>query len=644
MAKKVEERVRVTRTSAEIGDARVAALRELVPEAAGERGIDWERLRTAFGVVIDERPDRYRFEWAGKRDAIANLQQPSTATLVPVPKESINFDATHHVFIEGENLEVLKLLYKPYSGRVKMIYIDPPYNTGNDFIYRDDYSRPLEAYLEQTGQNEARPADSRDAAERAARTGRLHSDWLSMMYPRLFLARQLLRDDGVIFVSIDDHEVHHLRLLMNEIFGEENFLATFVRRRRMATGMRGEPVSPDHEYVVAYARFGPTVALFGQERRVEDYPYEDEQGRYRSTDLTVGMTREMRPKQWYAVTNPTSRAEYWPPDGRVWRFQPSVMSEHIRTGNIIWPEDLAESRMTRPRFKTRFDPGGEATVPISTWIDTKDEGDEDESCEVLVAGLNQEGTRELREVLGAQVLEYPKPVSLVAALVRLATRAEDIVLDFFAGSGTTAEAVVRCNEEDGGSRQFIIVQLPETTDPQSGARQAGFHTISAIGRERVRRVVTSLEQASSGQNDLYERHGDRGMAAYELAPSCFRAWVPTESPNAEGLIEALGLFADPLRDGWQPVDVITEVAIKEAGFGLNPRIEPLQAITTNTVYRVADRDRERHFHICLDDRLDPQTPKALGLHGDTDLFVCRDVAVDDTLAANLALQCRLRTI
>lgn len=397
-------REKVARTSAPIVEDRLAALKELVPDAFGEAGVDWEKVRAVLGASIDDRPDRYRFEWAGKRDAIALLQKPSAATLVPVPDDSVSFDSTQHLFIEGENLEVLKLLYKPYAGRVKMIYIDPPYNTGSDFIYRDDYSRPLEAYLELTGQQEARQADARDESGRAAHTGRIHSDWLSMMYPRLFLARQLLREDGLIFVSIDDNEVHHLRMLMNEVFGEENFVATFVRRRRMATGMRGEPVSPDHEYVIAYARSAATVRLYGLERKEEDYPFVDSRGQYRSTDLTVGMTREMRPNQWYAIVHPRTGTDYWPPEGRVWRFQRSVMDGHIRDGNIIWPEDEPERRLKRPRFKTRYEPEGEQTgsVPLSTWIDSTggDDVEVDNDTLVLVAGLNQEGTKELRDLLG----------------------------------------------------------------------------------------------------------------------------------------------------------------------------------------------------------------------------------------------------
>ena len=367
---------------------RIQALRGLLPEAFSEGRIDFEKLRAALGEILDDSPERYAFSWAGKRDALRLLQTPTRATLVPCPEESLSLRApigakqsphsqetaasgkeaipsstgdrrageaparddmqSNNIFIEGDNLEALKLLYKPYFGRIKMIYIDPPYNTGNDFIYPDDYSDPLGRYLELTGQQDT---EGNLLTSNPETSGRYHSAWLSMMYPRLFLARQLLREDGVIFVSIDDHEVHNLRLLMNEIFGEENFVATFVRRRRMATGMRGEPVSPDHEYVIAFARSSSDIRLFGTASEESDFIYEDTKGKYRSTDLTVGMTKDMRPNQYYPITYPQTKEQYWPPENRVWRFQPSTMSNHIDDDNIIWPSSLSERNLTRPRFK-----------------------------------------------------------------------------------------------------------------------------------------------------------------------------------------------------------------------------------------------------------------------------------------------------
>lgn len=259
----------VAKTTPDLKREQVERLTRLFPEAVTEGAVDFDQLCATLGDLDAlAGSDAYTFTWAGKQDAFRAIQTPSAATLRPAFAESINFEDTRHIFIEGENLEVLKLLYKSYFGQVKLIYIDPPYNTGNDFVYRDDYREPARAYLEKTGQVDA---EGNLLTSNPETSGRYHSDWLTMMYPRLFLARQLLRDDGVILISIDDHEIHNLRLLMNEIFGEENYVATFVRRRRMASGMRDEPVLPDHEYVLAYARSREKVRLFGTPPNKEDW-------------------------------------------------------------------------------------------------------------------------------------------------------------------------------------------------------------------------------------------------------------------------------------------------------------------------------------------------------------------------------------
>lgn len=620
---------------------RVLTLRSSFPDAFVEGRVDFERLRAALGDVVDTSPERYTFSWAGRRDAIRLLQMPSRATLVSVPQESVNFDGTRHIFIEGDNLEALKLLYKSYYGRVKMIYIDPPYNTGNDFIYRDDYADPLSAYLAMTGQVDV---SGNLLTSNPETSGRYHSAWLSMMYPRLFLGRQLLREDGVLFVSIDDHEIYNLRMILNEIFGEENFLATLVRKRRMATGMRDEPVSSDHEYVVAYARSIERVRLFGGLLDESSYPFEDAQGKYRSTDLTVGMTKEMRPKQYYALSNPKSGKEYTPPDGRVWRFQPSTMENHVRADNIIWPEDQPGAKLTRPRFKTRFQKGNEQTKPVSTWIERQESDEVDSETNVLSAGMNLEGTKELRDLLGAQVVEYPKPVSLLKALVTLGAGVNDIVLDFFAGSATTGHAVLDLNREDGGNRRFIMVELPEPTAEDSTARHASFATISDIGKERLRRVAGGLRSESEGKLDLDTRSSpeDLGFRVFKLAPSSFKLWKGSESAKPDEYAEQMAVFVDPLVEGWKLEDVMWEVAIKE-GYSLSSSFERAFSSKEDTVWRVHDPDTGQAFLLCLDSKVSPATVRSLELSKET-VLVCRDAALDDELAANLALQCRLKTI
>ncbi|MCF7853187.1 MAG: site-specific DNA-methyltransferase [Candidatus Pacebacteria bacterium] len=654
---------------------RIEQLKRLFPEIECEGKINFDTLRELLDGGVDDRPERYSFSWAGKRDAIRLLSASSRATLMPDRDESLDFDTTQNLFIEGDNLEALKLLYKSYFGRVKMIYIDPPYNTGNDFVYPDNYRDPLDTYLQLTGQ---RDAEGNLLTSNTDTGGRYHSAWLSMMYPRLFLARQLLREDGVIFISVDDHEVHNLRLLMNEIFGEENFVATFVRRRRMATAMRGEPISPDHEYAVCFARSRQAVCLFGSLASVGDYPHEDDKGKYRSTDLTVGMTKEMRPNQWFELVNPQTGKKYSPPLGRVWRFEPGTMARHVNEQNIIWPDEKPDSNMTRPRFKTRFDDAKEK--PVSTWIaKEKDSGNE---VRTLNGALNQEATKELRGIFGEQILEYPKPVSLLESLVQCGTRDKDIIMDFFAGSATTAQAVLELNREDGGNRRFIMVQLPERLEkPVQLDNGAELCTIADIGKERIRRVVEKMQSEREGELDLSERETpeDLGFRVYKLAESNFRQWEESQSsaftrqleqasasgsadasdaaesaatpsdpkstgntPDSADLIKQMALFTDPLVDGWKPEDVITEMTLRE-GLSLTSIIERVDDIAEATVYRVTDPAKEQSFTICLDDTLRLESLAPLGLTRD-DLFICRDIALDDETAANLALQCRLKVI
>jgi adenine-specific DNA-methyltransferase len=526
----------------------VEQLKVLFPEAFTEGKVDFEVLKQLLGGVVEDREEKYGLNWHGKRRARQLALTPSTGTLRPCPEESVDWDTTKNLMIEGDNLEVLKLLQKSYTGKVKLIYIDPPYNTGNDFVYPDDFKDNIKNYLEITGQVDG---SGNKTSSNTEASGRFHTEWLSMMYPRLRLARNLLRDDGVIFISIDDAEVNNLRKLCDDVFFEENFLAVFVRRRRMATGMRDTPVSPDHEYVVAFAKKLESVRLFGFARREEDFPFEDARGRYRSTDLTVGMTKEMRPNQFYGIKNPRSSSEYWPPDERVWRFEPSTMQRHIEDGNIIWPDDNPTGRMSRPRFKTRFDNGNgsEKTNPVSTWIDFKSrsaEVDADEDMVSLTSGLNQEATKELRELFGEQLLEYPKPVSLIKGLCAIATEPNDIILDFFAGSGTSGHAVLDLNKQDAGGRRFILVQLPERM------RHKAFSTIAEITKERLRRAGKKLRE----ENPMFA--GDLGFRVFKLASSNIRAW----DPNRDDLPTTLHDSIEHLKTDRTEQDILFELLLK----------------------------------------------------------------------------------
>jgi adenine-specific DNA-methyltransferase len=611
----------VTCVSADPLAGRVAQLKALFPEASSEGKIDLDKLQAALGDVVDNGPERYTFTWAGKRDAIRILQMPTRATLVPCPEESVNWESTRHLFVEGDNLEVLKLLFKPYFGRVKMIYIDPPYNTGNDFIYPDSYADPLGVYLRLTGQQDEAGNLLTSNPETG---GRYHSAWLSMMYPRLFLARQLLREDGVIFVSIDDHEVHNLRMMMNEVFGEENFTGALIWKRRRNVDSRAKTgLSIDHEYLIIYSKSGNT-RLRGQEIDLSKYsnPNNDPRGPWSSDNLIGLATKEQRPNLHYDLVNPQT-GDVYPCPETGWRYSRATMARLIEDNRIIWPPTTTG----RPRLKRYLNELADEFTGLSSILET---------------AYNVQGTRELKDIFdGKDVLDFPKPVGYMKLAAQQATSSDesDIILDFFAGSCTTAQAVLELNREDGGNRRFIVVQLPEPTgNPQ-------IPTIADIGKERIRRVIARMRQATAGQLPLETRETpeDLGFKVFKLAPSNFRGWAGVAAPEAGAYAQQMELFADPLVEGWTAEKVVAEVALKEAGFGLNYQVEAVAGVAGQTVYRVVDPDKGQTFHICLDARVRLEALKLLEL-GRDDLFVCRAGALDDETAANLALQCRLRII
>ena len=390
-----------------------------------------------------------------------------------------------NAIIEGDNLLALKALLPTHAGKVKCVYIDPPYNTGNEaWVYSDNLTQPQ--FKEWIGQTVGK--ESEDATR--------HDKWCCMMYPRLELLKELLREDGVIFASIGENEIAHLRMLMDEIFLADTPLATFVWKRRSPSGMREEPVSVDHEYVLMYAKNVSEVRLEGLVADESKYPFEDDGGKYASTDLTIGMTSEDRPNQFYSIFNPRTGVEYPANPDRVWRFEPDKMKEVIAQKLVIWPDDVG-GEMTRPRFKTYFDPDDPKIKPVSTWIETASRKKaevlaeaEDFELEVLTTGMNQEGGRILQRIFGKKVFEYPKPPSLIKALIRVATGKDDLILDSFAGSGTTGHAVLELNREDSGCRRFMLLQLRHDTKEQE---HDGFNVCQEVTAERIRRVIAGYK-------------------------------------------------------------------------------------------------------------------------------------------------------
>ena len=608
---------------------RLEALRELFPEAFAEGKLDLAKFREAVGDIVDDRPERYSFTWAGKRDAIRLLQMPSRATLVPCPKESVNWDTTKNVFIEGDNLEVLKLLYKSYAGRVKLIYIDPPYNTGQDFIYPDNFADPLDTYLKLTGQKDT---NGNLLTSNPETSGRYHSAWLSMMYPRLFLARQLLADDGAIFVSIDDHEVHDLRLLMNEVFGEENFVATVIWQKVYSPKNTARHFSEDHDYIVVYAKNASTwrpdlmPRTEAANARYEN-PDNDPRDVWKPGDLSA---RNFYGEGQYEVVSPSGK-KFSPPKGRYWVVKKEEFDRLDKDNRIWWGED-GGNMPAQKRFLSEVKQG---MVPQTLW-------------KYQDVGHTQEAKKELLEFVAFEntdnVLDTVKPTRLLQRVLQIATtpNGNDIVLDFFAGSAPLGQAVMKQNREDGGSRQFITIQLPE----QLPKPEKKLKTIADISRARLRQAVKKLRDDANGSIDFKDRETgeDLGIRCYKLTTSHHRQWTGAPDRDPASLANQMALFVDPLLPGWEPLPMIHEVALHE-GYSLSCRVEELPNKTTkpNTVYRVTDPEKDQSFLICLDDKVRPGIAKALDL-GKDDQFICRDVALTDEVAANLALQCRLKTI
>lgn len=444
------------------------------------RAVDFDLLKQELSPsLVDGAAERYHLDWVGKREALLAANAPVAKTLRPVRGESVDFDRTKNLYIEGDNLDALKLLQETYLGKVKMIYIDPPYNTGNDFIYNDDFAEDKTAYFERSMQTDE--SGNRLVANSES-NGRFHSDWLSMMYPRLKLARNLLTDDGVIFISIDDNEQANLKRLCDEIFGAENFVAEFVWKRRSGSNDALKNVSLDHEYIIAFSKESD-ILLTGNVKDVNRYqnPDNDVRGAWAKDNLTCGKTASERPNLFYEIINPKTSIAYQCDPNHVWRFEKSKMMELIEVDKIIFPK----SKSGKPYYKRHHSELRSDTKPIGSIIDTV---------------LNSVATKETREILGGQLFNYPKSIDLLKKIIEQGILGNDIILDFFSGSATTAHAVMQLNAEDGGNRQFIMVQLPEKTGEQSEAFKAGYQTIADIGKERIRRAGTKIKAEAERKN------------------------------------------------------------------------------------------------------------------------------------------------
>ena len=615
---------KINLTSSNLSAEKLAELHRILPDAFSENKVDFDKLRAVLGGDVAVGSEKFSFSWAGKSNAIKNVLVPSRLTLNPSPSESINFESSENLFIEGDNLEVLKLLQKAYFEKVKMIYIDPPYNTGHDFVYNDDFSSPLDNYLKQTGQKNG---DGDSTTTNKETNGRYHSDWLSMMYPRLKLAWNLLCEDGAIFVSIDDNEVHHLRMMMDEVFGEENFVAQIEWQKRYTRSNNTDNFTTVLEHILLYSKstsFKPN--LLGRNEEANDRytnPDNDPRGEWKAMPFFSQATPAQRPNLCYEIVNPKTN-KVVVPTRKAWRSSKEVFQNYIENNLVYWGKD---GQSEFPSIKRFLSEAREGMTPINFWSHD-------------FAGNTDDANYEIKSIFIDKVFDTPKPTLLIKRMIEVATNNNDLVLDFFAGSGTTPHAVLSQNQEDGGVRKFIAVQLPEKLDVKSDGYKAGYKTIADISKERIRRVIKGY-----GDNP---QPIDAGFKVFTLSPSnypennfVFDPSKPQEEQQKEFIAYLHKAKQNELFDKENDTSVVYENIVKE-GLSLNSKVEKV-SIGKNNMYQV--NDGQQQLLICLENKLAPDTVKELtdkSLKGK--LFICLESSLDDTTAANLALNLDLKTI
>ena len=551
--------------NADITDEQRHKLQDIFPEVFSEGKIDFEKLRDTLGDVVDRDNERYGLSWKGKSNVFAKIQEKTVSTLHPQPEESVDWDTTQNMFIEGDNLETLKVLHKAYYGKIKMIYIDPPYNTGNDFVYNDDFKKTRREQALEEGAIDDEGNVTRDDGLRVNTGGHKHSNWLDMMYPRLFLARNLLRQDGVVFVSIDDNEVHNLRLMMNEVFGEENFVADVVVVNNLKGRNDKAYIATAHERMLMYVRTTEfnEYGLEIEQNKLDDYKFEDTDGKYRLLGLRKrggADTRVLRPKMFYPIyVNPddmtvslertaSHSAEVLPykSDGTegCWRWGFATVAANI-------------SQLQASKVSDRFD------VFEKDYLYRNGEIKRIKPKSVLSgSAFSTDGaTKAYRKLMPDIDFTSPKPVGFIKQLVSYATTIDDIVLDFFAGSGTLAHAVNELNAEDGGNRQWITVQLPEKTDESTEMYKTGYRTIADISRERIRRASAKISKDFADKIAERKTPLNLGFRSYTLGDSNFKKWNELVAEPDEIKQQALDSL-NPLEDCVADDDLLTEILLK----------------------------------------------------------------------------------
>lgn len=607
--------------SMNLEQANMDKLRAVFPECFAEGKLDIDKLLALCGEYIGNDFEKYKFEWKGKAECLKLAQKRSTGTLRPCPEESVDWDTTQNLYIEGDNLEVLKLLQTAYYRKVKMIYIDPPYNTGNDFVYADDFADPMARYKEVTQQTTKSNPET---------MGRFHTNWLNMMYPRLRLAANLLRDDGVIFLSIDDNEVTNLKKICDETFGEENYAGQFPWRKRTAKSDVPFGISQDYEWILCYAKSEDFRAcLEGGTRKYYETP--DFPGRpWRVHDLTKQTTASERPNSFFTIVDPKTGKEYPANPNRTWAITEETFKGYYSADRIVFPGDYDFLNIQKPVLRywkeDDMEKAGDSFgfIPVSTKLPDS-------------IGMTQDGTKDIADLFNSKVFGFPKPVELIKYLVKATTSTSvmdnNIILDFFSGSATTAHAVMQLNAEDGGNRKYILVQLPEICDEKSEAAKAGFQNICEIGKERIRRAGKKLTE-TDGQmqiGDSEKNSLDVGFRVFKLDSSNLQTWdaTPVDELRLEDLLNRMNTMINRVKADRSDLDMVCEVMLK-LGVPLTYSVNKV-AVNSKVAYTVGD---DCLLLVCLAADITPEDVEAMAEYVPAKVIISRDSFDSDTAMAN----------
>lgn len=625
-------------------DERLAALKKLYPEIFSDGKINLDAFMDATGTSAlpedeDKTPGYYGLYWPGKRASKQQAHKAASGTLEPVPGEGVDENTTHNIYIEGDNLEVLRILRNSYRSRVKIIYIDPPYNTGNDFIYPDDYSEPVQEYLKITGQIDDK---GNKLVANTKSSGAFHRNWLNMMYPRLIISKDLLSDDGVIFISIDDNEQANLKLLCDDIFGEENFVAKFDWRKK--TGANdAKDIAVVTETILLYAK----NKIASLEKKIwqrdesslnmERYKFSDEfvsqRGKFYYDTLDRGGLQYSDSMNYGieapdgGLIFPNGRAEFVN-DGWIWKWSKEKVEWGIKNGFIEF-------------VKSNKSKGSAYTLKYKVYQKVDNEGNVRESAgrafmNLILDPINQIGNQEMKSIFdGKTPFSNPKPTGLLTYLLNIVKNEDSIILDFFSGSSSTADAVMQLNANDNGNRKYIMIQMPLKCEEDSDAGKLGYKTICDIGKDRIRRVAKRFKDKSI----------DLGFKVYRLTESNFKKYNPIKGQNRQALedvISQLESIVDPLVEGWTPENVLEEIKLRQ-GFSLDCKVVEVKEVSSNKVWHLIDNILPITLYVCLDKKIDPMTVNELNI-GKDDKFICLNSAIDDTTYARLSDKNRIQTL